>query len=174
MVSSADLVPEPFRGLTDRRVRRNAWALPRLYSHTWSVNDMSSNGTIRDILNEGRVVDSQLYRDHCGINHVKTFYFFCERLSQEPTNVAVSSTELKAYILAQLRNLKIDVSNSFNPEGWFGKAWTDRTDASKDEKHFRSEYRYVLLRTGNGPYSYQIRPEYLPDVREFFADSEDD
>ena len=123
---------------------------------------------IREILMEGRRLNSQQYFEHCVINHVKTFYFFCERLSKEPANVALSSSELNDYILAQLRDCKVDVNNHFNPQGWFGKAWTDWIDPSKNETNFKSEYLEVLARTGSDPYSYQIRPECLSDVVEIF------
>ncbi len=131
---------------------------------------MIGKDRIKDILVEGRRLNSQKYFEHAVLNHVKTFYFFCERLCQEPTDVALSSTELNEYVLAQLRNRKIEVDNQFNPQGWFGKAWTDWGDPSKNETNFKNEYREVLLRTGGDPYSYQIRPECLGDVVEIFAE----
>ena len=41
---------------------------------------------------------------------------FCEWLSREPANIAMSSTELNDYILARLRDRKIEVNNQFNPK----------------------------------------------------------
>lgn len=123
---------------------------------------------IRELLIEGRRVNSQRYFERCVTHHVKTFYFFCERLAKEPSNAALSSTELNDYILAQLRDRKVEVNNQFNPQGWFGKAWTDWGDPSKNERNFKNEYREVLIRAGSDPYSYQIRPECLRGVLEIF------
>jgi len=127
---------------------------------------MISKDSIKTLLLEGRRVDSQSYFEHCGIHHVKTFYFSCERLIKEPVNVALSSTALNEHVLAQLRAQGIDVNNQFNPQGWFGKAWTDWKDPSKNETNFKSEYCDVLDRTGNDPYSYRIKPECFDDVVE--------
>jgi hypothetical protein len=95
---------------------------------------MISKQRVRDILVEGRRLNSQKYFKSCVINHVKTFYFFCERLSKEPATAALSSTELNDYIVAQLRDRKVEVNNQFNPQGWFGKAWTDWVDPSKTRR----------------------------------------
>ncbi len=126
---------------------------------------MISKDRLRNILVAGRKVSSRKYFEHCQLNHIKTFYFFCERLAQEPENGVLSSTELNDYVIAQLRDRKVAVANQFNPQGWFGKAWTDWSDPSKNETNFKGEYRDVLLRTGADPYHYQIRPESVDDVR---------
>jgi hypothetical protein len=131
---------------------------------------MTSKDRLRAILVEGRRISSQEYVAHCRLNHAKTFYFFCERLAHEPQTAAVSSTVLNDYVIAQLRDRKVVVANQFNPQGWFGKAWTEWSDPAKNEANFKGEYRDVLLRTGNDPYDYQIRPDSLADVREIFAE----
>lgn len=123
---------------------------------------------LRQLLAEGRSVCDQCYFEHCVSHHVKTFYFFCERLSSDRTGAAQSSTALNAHIITQLREQNVDVNNQFNPQGWFGKAWTDWCDPSKDERYFKAEYLEVLLRIGAEPYVYQLRPEYLQDVIEIF------
>lgn len=131
---------------------------------------MISKDKLRGILVEGRRVSSDKYFEHCRLNHVKTFYFFCERLIQEPQNAALSSTVLNDYIIAQLRDRKVAVENQFNPQGWFGQAWTDWADPAKSEENFKGEYLDVLLRTGSDPYCYQIKPEKLGDVLAVFAE----
>lgn len=131
---------------------------------------MISKGRIREILSEGQQVDNTEYIKHYVLNHVKTFYFFCERLSREPANVALSSTELNNYIIAQLDDRGDCPSMFFNPHGWFGKAWTEWTGSSKAEAEFMNEYCDILIRTGRNPYWYEIRPEYLNDVVEIFAE----
>ena len=100
---------------------------------------MVGKDTLKRILLEGRRLSSQRYYEHCRINHVKTFYFFCDRLRKEPPDAYVSSTELNDYILAELRRRNIAVTNQFNPQGWFGQAWTDWEDASKNESNFKNE-----------------------------------
>ena len=132
---------------------------------------MISKQRLRDILVEGRSLNSQKYFKSCVVNHVKTFYFFLRATIQRPCDSALASTELNEYIVAQLRDRKIEVNNQFNPQGWFGKAWTDWVDPSKNETNFKSEYLDVLARTGSDPYSYQIRPECLSDVVEIFHGS---
>jgi|tagenome__1003787_1003787.scaffolds.fasta_scaffold19172798_1 hypothetical protein len=129
---------------------------------------MITKDTIQDLLIEGRGIDSQQYFEHCGANHVKTFYFFCERLSLQPSSVALSSTELNQYIIAQLRNCGVSVHNQFNPQGWFGKAWTEWSDPSRNQTNFKNEYCEILIRIGGNPYCYQIRSECLGDVVEIF------
>lgn len=134
---------------------------------------MINKDRIREILYEGRGVYSPQYVEHYVLNHVKTFYFFCGRLCREPANVVLSSKELNDYIIAQLRDPRDEPGKYlyFNPHGWFGKAWTDWMDPSKNERNFKSEYCDVLIRIGNNPpYSYQIRPECLNDVVEIFAE----
>jgi hypothetical protein len=131
---------------------------------------MISKDKLRDILVEGRRVSSHNYFKHCQLNHVKTFYYFCERLAQEPQNVALSSAVLNDHVIAQLRDRKVAVENQFNPQGWFGKAWTDWVDPAKNEGNFKGEYRDVLLRAGSDPYSYQIKPECFGDVLEISAE----
>jgi hypothetical protein len=128
---------------------------------------------LQNVLVEGRRLSSDQYHKHCRGNHVKTFYFFCLRLSSAPSNTALSSTELNEFILDELRRRKVDgVTDQFNPQGWFGQAWTDWKDPSKNEKHFREEYYDVLIRTGDDPYFYQINPEYFGMVKEIFQDFE--
>ena len=123
---------------------------------------------LRELLREGRSLCSQRYFEHCVRHHVKTFYFFCERLSSDRTGAAQSSTALNVHILTQLRDHAIDVNNQFNPEGWFGKTWTDWCDPAKNEPHFNGEYLDVLIRISGEPYVYQIRPERLQDVIDIF------
>ena len=131
---------------------------------------MISKDRMRDILDEGRRISNQQYREHCVLNHRKTFFLFCERLSIEPPDTALLSTEFKNHIHAHLRADDIDVGSRFNPEGWFGKAWTDWNDPSKNEKNFEDEYCDVLLRLGSEPYSYQLRPEYHADIVDIFTE----
>lgn len=131
---------------------------------------MITKNRIREILWEGRQVDDTEYIEHCVLNNVKTFYFFCERLSKEPANVALSSTELNNYIIAQLDERGDYPGVYFNPHGWFGKAWTEWRGSSKAETEFKNEYCDVLIRTRRNPYWYEIRPEYLNDVVEIFAE----
>ena len=82
---------------------------------------------LRELLREGRSLCSQRYFEHCVRHHVKTFYFFCERLSSDRTGAAQSSTALNVHILTQLRDHAIDVNNQFNPEA--GLARRGRTCA---------------------------------------------
>jgi hypothetical protein len=128
--------------------------------------------SIKEILCDGKEVSDQKYNEHCRFNHLKTFYFFCMRLASEPTNFAVSARDLNEFITARLRRSNIVVKNRFNPEGWFGKAWTDWNNPSKNEKHFRPEYCEILVRTGQKPYFYQLRPEYFGLVKACFAEFE--
>ena len=130
--------------------------------------EMMCKNRLRELLVEGRSVYSLRYFEDCVSHHVKTFYFFCERLSSDRTGAAQSSTALNAHILTQLREDTVDVNNQFNPQGWFGKAWTDWCDPAKNEKHFNGEYLDVLIRIGVEPYVYQIRPECLHDVIDIF------
>jgi PLD-like domain len=53
---------------------------------------------LKKILDEGQQVDGQEYAKHCKTHNVKTFYFFCKRLCQEPSNGALLSRVLKDYI----------------------------------------------------------------------------
>jgi hypothetical protein len=131
---------------------------------------MISRDQLRKVLPKGRSIRNEDYYKHPVLNHDKTFYFFNERLSIEPHHVALVSTELGDYIRTTLRADGIDVRDSWNPEGWFGKAWTDWRNPSKNERNFRGEYLDVLLRTGSDPYSYQLRPECLADVAEILAE----
>ena len=134
---------------------------------------MISKDRLRELLVEGRSVCTHRYSEHCVSHHVKTFYFFCERLASDRTGTAQSSTALNAHIVTQLREQNVDVHNQFNPQGWFGRAWTDWCDHAKYERHFKSEYLDVLLRIGVEPYVYQIRPECLQGVIEIFAEFKD-
>jgi len=134
---------------------------------------MMSKNRLRELLVEGRSVNSQRYFERCVTYHVKTFFFFCERLSSDRTGAAQSSTALNAYIHSRLRERSVDVDTRFNPQGWFGKAWTDWCDPSKNETHFRADYLDVLIRIGVEPYVYQIRPECLQDVIEIFDEFRD-
>jgi hypothetical protein len=118
-----------------------------------------SKKKLEKLLTEGRKLNSQDYYEHCRKNHIKTFYFFCKKLCDQPKNTALSSTELNGYILSTLKRRGIAVNNNFNPQGWFGKAWTDWMDPAKNETHFKNEYYDVLLRKGQEPYFYQIRTE---------------
>jgi hypothetical protein len=127
---------------------------------------------LREVLLEGRRLNSERYYEHCRVNHVKTFYFFCLRLSSGPSNTALSSTELNEFILDELRSRRVAVNEQFNPQGWFGQAWTDWKNPSKNERYFREEYYDVLIRTGDNPYLYQINPEYFAMVKEIFKEFE--
>jgi hypothetical protein len=103
---------------------------------------------------------------------VKTFYLFCKCLCNQEDNKSLSSTVLNDYILSEQKRNGIQVNNKFNPQGWFGQAWTDWQDVSKNEKLFRSEYYEILIRSGEEPYSYQIKPEYFDLLKEIFAELE--
>ena len=46
---------------------------------------------LQQLLLEGRRLNSERYYKHCRINHVKTFYFFCLRLSSGSSNTARAS-----------------------------------------------------------------------------------
>jgi hypothetical protein len=129
-----------------------------------------SKERLKPLLIEGRRLNSQEYFKHCRMNHIKTFYFFCKKLCSQPENTALSSTVLNDYILSELKRRSITVSNKFNPQGWFGQAWTDWKDSSKNERLFKNEYYDVLLRTGEEPYSYQIKQECFALVQEIFAE----
>lgn len=129
---------------------------------------MTTTEDVRDLLVRGRGLDSAQYAAHCLINHAKTFYFLCERLCQEPEGAVIPSSALRDYIHDRLRQEKIAVNDHFNPEGWFGKAWTEWIDAERNQKHFRNEYVDVLQRTGNDPYSYQLAPAWEDVVRQVF------
>ncbi len=131
---------------------------------------MITKDRLKSILAEGRKLQSQKYYDHCRTNHIKTFYFFCERLSSQSPGVALSSKELNDYIIEQLGHRQVVVNKQFNPQGWFGQAWTDWHDPAKSETNFKSEYADVLDRLGNDPYSYRIKPEYLDDVIQVFRE----
>jgi hypothetical protein len=133
---------------------------------------MVRKDALQEVLLEGRRLNSERYYEHCRVNHVKTFYFFCLRLSSGPSNTALSSTELNEFILDELRSRRVAVSDQFNPQGWFGQAWTDWKNPSKNERHFREEYYDVLIRTGDDPYLYQINPEYFVMVKEIFKEFE--
>ncbi len=126
---------------------------------------VNSEEMLKSILSEGKQLNSERYYEHCRKGHVKTFYFFCLKLSSDVGNPALSSAELGQFIVEELRRCRVVVNKELNPQGWFGKAWTDWNDASKDEKHFRDEYCRVLIRTGENPYFYQINPEYIGSVR---------
>jgi len=127
---------------------------------------------LREVLLEGRRLNSERYYEHCRVNQVKTFYFFCLGLSSGSSNAALSSTELNEFILDELRSRRVAVNDQFNPQGWFGQAWTDWKNPSKNERYFREEYYDVLIRTGDDPYLYQINPEYFAVVKEIFKEFE--
>ena len=125
---------------------------------------------LKSIIIEGRRLNYQKYYDHCRTHHVKTFYFFCKCLCNQTENKALSSTELNDYILSELKNAGIKINNKFNPQGWFGQAWTDWKDTSKNEKLFRNEYYEVLIRIGEEPYFYQIKQDYFDILKEIFVE----
>ena len=129
---------------------------------------MTTAEHVQDLLIKGRRIGSDKYVAHCQIHHEKTFYFLCERLCQEPGGFVIPSSELRDYIHQQLRQRNIAVANRFNPEGWFGKAWTEWIDPATNQKHFRDEYVAVLGRTGTEPYSYQLSPAWEAFVRTVF------
>ncbi len=133
---------------------------------------MVGKEVLTKILLDGRRLSSEKYHKNCQRNNVKTFYFFCVRLSSGIDNIAVSSTDLNDYILTELKRRNIVVNNQLNPQAHFGKSWTDWNDLSKDERHFRDEYCDVLERSGHDPYSYQLRPEYFGLVKETLAELE--
>lgn len=133
---------------------------------------MVSEETLKSILLKGRRLNSERYYKHCRTNHVKTFYFFCLKLSSGTGNAALSSTELNEYIIEELKQRRVVVNENFNPQGWFGQAWTDWNDTSKNEKHFQYEYCEVLTRTGENPYFYQINPKYVAVVKRIFDEFE--
>lgn len=126
---------------------------------------MVSEEMLKNVLLEGKRLNSERYYEHCRNGHIKTFYFLCLKLSSAVDNPALSSAELGQSIVEELRRCAVIVNKRFNPQGWFGKAWTDWNDPSKNEKHFRDEYCRVLTRTGENSYFYQIRPEYVGSVR---------
>jgi hypothetical protein len=131
-------------------------------------------------------VDSQEYAKHYRTLHPKTFYFFCKRLSSQPENIALSSTDLNEHILSELKQsgievhpasnprgwFGVEVNPKFNAHGWFGQAWTGEHDPSRNERFFRREYEEVLLRIGEEPYHYQVKPEYFDLLKEIFAELE--
>jgi hypothetical protein len=131
---------------------------------------MVSKEALKKILSAGRRLSSDEYHKHCQRNNVKTFYFFCVRLSSGTSNVAASSTELNDFILAELKRRHIVVSTGFNPQSHFGKSWTDWIGPATKETNFRDEYCDVLERSEHDPYSYQIRTEYLGLVKEILAE----
>jgi hypothetical protein len=110
-----------------------------------------SKEQLKNLLAEGRGINNQKYYDHCRTYHIKTFYLFCKRLSSQPENIAWCSTDLNDYILSELSQSGVAVNNKFNPQGWFGQAWTDWQDLSKNEKLFKREYYDVLLRIDEKP-----------------------
>ena len=131
---------------------------------------MISKDSIKKVLIESLAVSREKYQREYVTYHVKTFYFFCERLAQHPAGVVLSSADLRKYIHAQLREHKILVGPKFNPEGFFGKAWTEWKDSSKNQTNFKNEYYEVLNQIGSEPYSYQIKPECWESVVEIFAE----
>lgn len=133
---------------------------------------MVSKEALKKILLEGRRLSSEEYIKHCQRNNVKTFYFFCLRLSSGPADIPVSSTELNDYILAELKRRYLVVSEDFNPQSQFGKAWTDWNGPTTNKTNFRDEYCDVLERSGHDPYFYQLRPEYSGLVKETLAELE--
>jgi hypothetical protein len=127
---------------------------------------------LKTLLTLGRQVKTKEYCGRCGIHHIKTFYFFCRRLSLESQNTALPSTDLNDYILFEVKEGGFPVKETFNPHGWFGKAWTDwdRSEGKEPSKLFRPEYCDVLLRTREKPYSYQVRPQYFDLVKGLFSE----
>ena len=101
------------------------------------IDDMISKERIRDLLVEGRDVPIDEYRL---AHHLKTFYYFCERLRQERANAVLPSRQLRKYIQKQLRDEGRPEKDRWNPDGYFGRAWTRRTDLGKREPNFRDEF----------------------------------
>jgi hypothetical protein len=125
-----------------------------------------SEQDLKKLLDEGRKIDDVEYFEHCKINIVKTFYYFCKKLSDDRVEVALSSTKLRQYIVSELGPSLMQQKKRFNPEGWFGETWTDQ----QDEKCFRSEFSEVLIRSDDEPYHYSIRPEYRSVIRSIFVE----
>ncbi len=115
------------------------------------------------LLDEGKAVDLHDYVQKCRTFSIKTFYYFCERLSQDSVNVIQPSSDLRNHILVQVEAAGINVSKDFNPEGWFGYDWTKQTDGYG---FFREEYCEILERSRRNPYWYQIKPEYFELIRQ--------
>jgi hypothetical protein len=57
---------------------------------------------LQKVLLEGRRRNSERYYEHCRVNHVKTFYFFCLRLSSGQLGGPVSSPEKAASCQRQI------------------------------------------------------------------------
>jgi hypothetical protein len=127
---------------------------------------------LKNLLAEGREIDNQKYYDHCRTYHLKTFYFFCKRLSSQPENIAWCSTDLNDYILSELSQSGVAVNNKFNPQTWFGVIWTVWRDFPENNKQFKPEYYDVFLRINGKPHSYQVKSEYFDLLKEIFTELE--
>ena len=124
---------------------------------------------LKQILLVGQTLSAKKYHDHCALGHVKTFYFFCRSLSREPSRAALLSTDLRDDIVKEL-GAEFTVKRRFNPEGHFGKAWSDWLEYPEDrgKQHFSDRYFRVLTRSGNDPYSYELNPKFFDFVTRFF------
>ena len=127
---------------------------------------------LKQILTAGKRVRSEEYHRHCRTNHVATFYYFVKRLCAEAKRQPLLSTELNTFILMDLAIKGIAVNYLSNPQGWWGRAWTNWKDPSKHERHFRNEYYEVLSRFGKDPYSYEVKSEWFAIAEEICEDLE--
>ena len=126
---------------------------------------------IQALLEEGEKIDIQDYYDKCRVHYAKAFYFFCLRLSQNRSNTSTPSSDIREFILTQVKSSRITIDKMFNPEGWFAYDWTDEVEGH-DSKFFRKEYLEILFRSEDTPYKYKIKSEYFDVVRSLIHNNE--
>ena len=127
---------------------------------------MIDKATLEQLIVEGQLISNKKYFNHIRLNTQKTFFFFLKRLSMEQIQTPLSSPVLREFIKDELRNHGIVIDKVINPEGWFGRFWTDYSQNSNF--NFKKEYQLILERTRTKPYYYAIKPEYYPLIKQVF------
>lgn len=125
---------------------------------------------LKRLIIEGQSINNHQYYEHVQLTTPKTFFFFVKRLSQEQIQRYLSASVLREFILQEIRKQGITIDKNFNPEGWFGRFWTEYPQ--KKSICFKKEYPLILERKRVKPYYYAIKPEYYPLVKQIITQVE--
>lgn len=131
---------------------------------------MEGAPTIREaelltLLKDAASIDVDEYSVHCEINVNKTCYYICYLASND--NSWIRAPELCEFIKMCLERRGITKKARWNPDGFLGKQWTHVVDG--ESHHIDERWLQVIERDGEAPYSYRVRPEYIPTITLFFA-----
>ena len=113
---------------------------------------------IKALLLDGKAIPEQMYVQNLRTHHRKTFYYYLQLLTQKPRGSRLSARLFRQFILAHLRAAGIAVPDDLNPDGWFSRSWTERT---QHPEYFLPAYELILERDDKAkPYTYRIRAEF--------------